>query len=122
MQEQDKCAVHECDLEPPDGVVPFGSPGAPPPVTRALLERGRDRFERFCAACHGIAGDGDSDVARAMTLRKPPSLVDANARALSDARILFVIERGYGLMPRHELSLVDRTAVLHFVRVLQGGP
>src|SRR5438477_7040054 len=33
-------------------------PKIPIPITRALVERGRDRFEIFCAACHGILGDG----------------------------------------------------------------
>ena len=121
MQEQPKCGVHECDLLPPDGVVAFGSAAEPPPLTRELVERGRDRFDRICAACHGVTADGDSDVARVMTLRKPPSLIDAKAKALPDAHILTVIDRGYGLMPRYELSLRDRYAVLHYVRVLQQG-
>ena len=30
----------------------------PIPVTRELLERGRSRFDIFCATCHGFAGEG----------------------------------------------------------------
>ena len=30
----------------------------PEPLTAALLERGRDRFEIVCATCHGLRGDG----------------------------------------------------------------
>ena len=132
MQHQPKCKVDEptsylaggaCNLEPPDGVVVYqpGPEPAPPPVTRALLERGRDRFDRICAPCHGLAADGDSQVARAMTLRKPPSLVDATVTGFSDARILFVIQHGYGLMPEYA-TLVrgdDRYAILHYVLALQ---
>lgn len=132
MQEQPRCTVHgatellpggSCDLEPPEGIVAMEPEAAapPPPVTRALLARGRDRFDRICAACHGLRADGDSQVARAMTLRRPPSLVDEAAARLSDERLATVIEAGYGVMPafRAVLSPADRHAVLHYVRVLQ---
>jgi len=130
MQEPVACTVHgttphlpngACDLQPPDGIVAMEPPAPPPPLSRALLERGRDRFERICATCHGLAGDGISQVSRAMTLRRPPSLVDVAAQRLPDDRILFVIERGYGVMPayRSVLAAADRHAVLHYVRALQ---
>jgi cytochrome c len=120
MQEQPKCA--DCKLHPPDDVVAFRDEGVlRPPVSRALVERGRDRFERFCAACHGVSGDGESDVARAMTLRRPPSLIDAAARGFDDQRIYTVITNGYGMMPSYSAALAsgDRWAVTEFVRVLQ---
>ena len=127
MQEQPRCQADgelggaPCNLQPPDGVVSVEAPPAPPPVTRALLERGKDRFERFCAPCHGVEADGNSYIARTMTLRSPPSLVDAAARSLPDDRVLFVIEHGYGLMPEYASAVPppDRYAILHFVRALQ---
>src|SRR5205823_332609 len=36
----------------------------PGPVTRALLLRGRERFDIYCAPCHSPLGDGDGIVAR----------------------------------------------------------
>jgi len=131
MQEQPRCQVHQqtdllpggqCDQQPPPGVVAYGPAEPPPPVTRALLERGRDRFARFCAPCHGVAADGDSYVAQVMELRKPPSLVDQAASRLSDERIMTVMATGYGLMPSYAepLALRDRYAILHFVRAMQG--
>jgi mono/diheme cytochrome c family protein len=132
MQRGPRCGVDEstellanasCEQPPPDGIVAFDPepPAPPPPITRALLVRGRDRFDRFCAPCHGLAGDGDSQVARAMSLRVPPSLVGAAAATLPDARILVTIERGYGVMPSYAMVLAprDRFAVLHYVRALQ---
>jgi mono/diheme cytochrome c family protein len=130
MQEQPRCTVHgatellpngSCDLVPPPEIVAMTPDEQPPPVTRALLERGRDRFERICAACHGLAADGDSQVARAMTLRRPPSLIDTRAAQLTDARILTVMESGYGMMPAYRglLAPRDRHAVLNYLRVLQ---
>jgi mono/diheme cytochrome c family protein len=132
MSEQPKCktdrdtpllASGACNLRPPDGTVEWqrSEPTARPPRTRALLVRGRDRYERFCAPCHGVAGDGDSDVARAMTLRRPPSLIDEAARTLPDARLFETITHGYGVMPGYDepLATDDRWAVIAFVHVLQ---
>jgi len=135
MQDQPSCKPFEaseqfangaCMQPAPIGAVAFdptpdGAAPPPPPITRALLVRGRDRFERFCAACHGLAADGDSQVARAMTLRRPPSLVDAEATSYPDERVLAVIEHGYGVMPSYAAMIAprDRYAILHYVRALQ---
>jgi mono/diheme cytochrome c family protein len=129
MQEQPKCTTHgtldgsACDQLPPAGIVAVGGDAvaARPPLTRAVIDRGRDRFDRMCAPCHGLAGDSDSDVSRAMTLRRPPSLVDEAARSLADDRVYFVISRGYGVMPSYggALAPADRWAVISYVRALQ---
>ncbi len=130
MQTQVRCETHgettlipdgECDRVPPEGVIAWRDEPAPrPELTRVVLERGRDRFENFCAACHGLAGDGDSDVGRAMTLRKPPSLVDAGAKRWNDDRLFDAISSGYGVMPSYAtLARRDRWAIVDYVRVLQ---
>ncbi|HWF19659.1 MAG TPA: cytochrome c, partial [Verrucomicrobiae bacterium] len=31
----------------------------PLPVNRAVLERGRERYDIYCSVCHGLSGDGD---------------------------------------------------------------
>jgi mono/diheme cytochrome c family protein len=130
MQESVSCTVHgatallprgTCDQPPPDGIVAMQRPLREPAVTRALLSRGRDRYERICAACHGIRADGVSQVARVMTIRRPPSLVDPQRTLLTDDHILVVMERGYGVMPPYRwLAGTDRYAILHYVRALQG--
>jgi mono/diheme cytochrome c family protein len=123
---------------PPDGTIPhdrvLGRPALtegiersayviaiPVPVNRGLLARGRVRFETFCAACHGVAGDGVSEVARNMALRKPPSLVAAPVTGFPPGRVFQVITRGYGLMPSYaaELTVRDRWAVVTYVEALQ---
>lgn len=93
----------------------------PPKVTRALLERGRDRFEVTCGACHGVDGYSTTVVASKMTLRPPPSLHEERIRNLSDRKIFQVVTEGYGLMPsyRAQLDFRDRWAVVHYVRALQ---
>ena len=93
----------------------------PLPVTTALLERGKHHFEILCAACHGLQGDGQSEVARHMDQRKPPSLIDARVRGFAAGRIFRVIGEGYGLMPSYARVLEPsaRWAVVGYVRALQ---
>jgi mono/diheme cytochrome c family protein len=121
---------------PPEGTVPYrsavdpvlgtglgpdGRPVAESPVAvdAKLLARGRARFDVFCAACHGVLGDGESQVALNMSLRKPPSL--HQFRDVPDGHFFRVMTSGFGLMPSYaaELSVEDRWAVVAYVRALQ---
>ena len=122
--------------QPPRGTVPYGPlldpavatgrgpdgrPVAllPVPVDPKLLARGRQRFDITCAACHGVLGDGESQVALNMSLRRPPSLHEF--RDLPDGTIYQIISEGFGLMPSYanELTVQDRWAVVAYVRALQ---
>src|SRR5690348_9779386 len=67
----------------------------PATVDRALLARGRDRYEIFCGVCHGLTGDGASAVAANMALRRPPSLVSAPVTEFPPGRVFRVISVGY---------------------------
>ncbi len=106
-----------------DGVMGSGAPVEviPIAITRPLLERGRERFEIVCAACHGIAGDGDSAVAHNMQRRRPPSFHEPRLVALSPGELYRTIVDGYGLMPSYAamISVDDRWAVIAYVRTLQ---
>jgi mono/diheme cytochrome c family protein len=90
-------------------------------VTRALLTRGRDGFERVCATCHGILGDGVSVVADKMEMRRPPSLDEPRIRALAPGMVFTVVTHGYGLMPSYAqmLDVEDRWAIVLYVQALQ---
>jgi mono/diheme cytochrome c family protein len=91
----------------------------PIPVTRELLAKGRKRFDITCATCHGPAGDGDSIVARQMSLHPPPSLHKYSDRA--PGYIFQVITKGFGMMASYaaELTVEERWAVVAYVRALQ---
>jgi hypothetical protein len=91
----------------------------PVPMTRKLLETGRKRYDITCGTCHGPLGDGDSIVARQMSLRPPPSLhryVDRPAGYIYE-----VITKGFGMMASYaaELTVEERWAVVAYVRALQ---
>src|SRR5688572_16098872 len=78
-----------------------GSRAIPLEVDLALVKRGRNRFEIFCATCHGIAGDAKSVVADQMDLVKPRSLVEAPVLGYPAGRIFRVAREGFGLMPSY---------------------
>jgi len=87
-------------------------------VTAEVMARGQKRFDIYCATCHGLLGDGDSMVARNMSVRPPPSLHDFAGRPVG--WYFDVITEGYGLMPsyRQELSTEDRWAVVAYLLAL----
>jgi mono/diheme cytochrome c family protein len=90
-------------------------------LDRRVLDAGRARFDIYCAACHGLRGDGDSEVARNMELRKPPNLLAPPIRDYPPGRVFHAATAGYGLMPayRAELSVDERWAVVAYLRALQ---
>ena len=145
MQRQQKYKAYQADetapggiamRHPPAGTVPYRSaidpvvatglgpdgravPVLPVAVTADVLARGRNRFDVHCAVCHGVLGDGESQVALNMSLRKPPSL--HAYRDVPDGHLFRVVTNGFGLMPSYaqSLSVEDRWAVVAYVRALQ---
>lgn len=93
----------------------------PVTVDVATLRRGRDRYDIYCAPCHGIAGDGKGIISDKVAQRLPPSLHDQYIRDYPVGRIYKAIAQGYGLMPSYgyELDAQDRWAVVAYVRALQ---
>jgi hypothetical protein len=91
----------------------------PIPLTPELLAVGRKRYDITCGTCHGPLGDGNSIVAKQMSLRPPPSLHLYVNRA--PGYIFQVITHGFGLMASYaaELSIEERWAVVAYVRALQ---
>jgi len=91
----------------------------PVEVTYELIEQGREKYDIFCMACHGAAGDGNG-------VTKPYGVLAANyhddrLRDVEDGHIYDVIMNGKGLM----LPLSDRIspeegwAIVLYVRALQ---
>jgi mono/diheme cytochrome c family protein len=109
---------------PPRGTVPLEAPlellRKPPPLTMALLERGRHRYDIVCATCHGLTGEADTIVASNFALRPPPSFHEPRLKEKPDAHLFDAITLGYGLMPAFtEISVEDRWGIVAYVRALQ---
>ena len=92
----------------------------PFPITREHLARGRERFEIFCAPCHGLAGYGDGMVVR-RGFRRPPSYHIERLRQAPVGHFFDVISRGFGAMGdfADRIPPEDRWAVVAYLRALQ---
>lgn len=91
-----------------------------PPLTRALIERGRERYTIYCAPCHGAGGYGDG-VVPSRGFPHPPSYHVERLREAPDGHFLFVIRNGFGAMfpYAHRVPPRDRWAVVAYIRALQ---
>ena len=85
-----------------------------------LLERGRDRFNIFCSACHGLAGSGNGIMIQ-KGFTPAPSYFDERIVNLSDGQIFHVITNGVRTMQPvgNQVPVDDRWAITAYVRALQ---
>jgi mono/diheme cytochrome c family protein len=92
----------------------------PFPVTQEVLERGKERFEIFCAMCHGLTGEGDGMIVR-RGFRKPPSYHEDRLRQARVGYFFRVMTEGFGAMPsyRAQVPVQDRWAIAAYIRALQ---
>ena len=92
----------------------------PATIPAAMLARGRERFDIFCAPCHSVRGDGDGFIAR-RGFPHPPSYGDARLRAAPDRHFYDVITQGYGVMYAYgdRVAPADRWAIVAWIRELQ---
>ena len=92
----------------------------PFPVTEEVMKRGQERFDIFCAPCHGRTGNGDGMVVR-RGYRRPPAYSDERIRETTVGHIFDVITNGFGAMPDYEAQVppADRWAIVAYVKALQ---
>jgi hypothetical protein len=92
----------------------------PFPVTREVLERGRQQFNIFCAPCHGQTGLGNGMVVQ-RGFRPPPSFDNETIRNQAVGYWFDVMTNGFGAMPdyRAQVAPADRWAIAGYIRALQ---
>jgi mono/diheme cytochrome c family protein len=89
-------------------------------VDAPLMARGHERYDIFCAPCHGRTGAGDGMVVR-RGYRPPPSLHDDRLRSTPVGHFFDVMTNGFGAMPDYaaQITAEDRWAIIAYVRALQ---
>jgi hypothetical protein len=94
-----------------------------PPMSLALVQRGRERFNIFCSECHGYTGEGDGMVAQ-RGFPHPPSFHDPRLIAAPDEHFVDVITNGHGVMYSYadRVPPPDRWAIAAYIRALQKLP
>lgn len=111
----------------PDGQFLTSFPLDRSELSQGFMARGRERYEIFCAPCHGVEGAGQGSVAvRALQL-KEPGFVPPRDFHTDDLRNRTVgelfesITNGVGSMPAYgdQIRPADRWAIILYVRALQ---
>jgi len=100
--------------------------GIPIPVTREVLERGRERYGINCAICHGVGGAGNGQVSNFWSGAPVANLLDERIRLMPDGQVFDVISHGKGVAPNwtmfpygDKITVEDRWAVVAWMRALQ---
>jgi mono/diheme cytochrome c family protein len=96
-----------------------------------VVARGQERFNIYCAPCHGRTGDGKGMVVcKRDTPAEPcqsrgfaplPSYEDPRLRQMPDGQIFATITHGVRTMPAYgpQVPVADRWAIVAYVRALQ---
>jgi mono/diheme cytochrome c family protein len=93
----------------------------PLPVDEALLERGHERFDIYCAPCHGRLGDGNGITKKLGVMPAVANLHDKRIVEMADGEIFNTISNGKGLMGAYGpvVPTADRWAIIAYLRALQ---
>lgn len=95
----------------------------PLPLTEQVMARGQQRFQIYCAPCHGSAGDGKG-VTTKFGMAVIADLHDTKTRKVvqqPDGQLFETITFGKNLMGPYGgiIPSEDRWAIIHYVRALQ---
>jgi mono/diheme cytochrome c family protein len=111
----------------PQGAAPQGAAAYPDDVevfpiavTREVVVRGKERYDIFCSACHGLTGNGDGMIVR-RGFRRAASFNDDRLRQAPVGHYFDAITNGWGAMPSYspQIPAQDRWAIIAYIRALQ---
>jgi mono/diheme cytochrome c family protein len=97
------------------------APGANEEAKRtALLARGQERFNIYCAPCHDMTGSGHGMVVKHGMI-PPPTFHQDRIRHMPDGQLFATISNGIRNMPAYGINVPveDRWAIVSYVRALQ---
>jgi Cytochrome C oxidase, cbb3-type, subunit III len=92
----------------------------PFPITRADLERGRERFNIYCTPCHDYTGGGNGMIVQ-RGFPHPPSFHSDRLRNAPVGHFFGVMTNGFGAMYSYadRVDVADRWRIAAYIRVLQ---
>ena len=92
----------------------------PFPITRADLDRGRERYNIYCTPCHDYTGTGTGMIVQ-RGFPHPPSFHTDRLRAAPVGHFFGVMTNGFGRMYSYSdrVDVGDRWRIAAYIRVLQ---
>ena len=93
----------------------------PVPITREFVLRGRERYNIYCAVCHGKAGDGEGIVMAGGYGFARIGYHNNRLRQIENGYLYDVIANGVRTMPAYgqQIPVADRWAITAYIRALQ---
>jgi len=91
----------------------------PVKATGASIQKGKEIYEKKCALCHGIKGDGKGPAAAGLN-PKPTNFKDSHGEKMTDGEHFWKITKGKGGMPSFakDLTEEERWHVINYVNTL----
>jgi mono/diheme cytochrome c family protein len=92
----------------------------PFPITEAVMERGRERYDIYCSPCHSRVGDGNGMIVK-RGYRQAANLHLPRYLSQPVGHYYDVISHGWGAMPDYSTQIepADRWAIAAYIRALQ---
>ena len=92
----------------------------PFPITRTVLERGRERYNIYCSPCHDYTGGGNGLVVQRGFPPPPSYHIDRLMKAPA-GHFFDVMTNGFGMMYSYASRVTpeDRWAIVAYIRALQ---
>jgi mono/diheme cytochrome c family protein len=92
----------------------------PMPVTADVMARGQERFNVFCAPCHGRTGAGNGMIVQ-RGFKAPPTYHEDRLRNAPVGYLFDVMTNGFGVMQDYsaQVPVADRWAIAAYIRALQ---
>jgi mono/diheme cytochrome c family protein len=92
----------------------------PVQATVEMMERGQERYNIYCAPCHGIDGYGEGMIVQ-RGFPPPQSLHTDRLRGAPDGHFYDVITNGFGRMFDYSYRIQpdDRWAIVAYIRAMQ---
>jgi mono/diheme cytochrome c family protein len=93
----------------------------PFPVTLQLMNRGEQRFNIYCAPCHGKTGEGNGITKKIGAMAIVANLHDARIVKMTDGEIFNTVSYGKNNMQGYapQIPVEDRWAIIAYLRALQ---
>jgi mono/diheme cytochrome c family protein len=93
----------------------------PIPSSKESIGRGKARFEKSCATCHGLDGNGYGPAAQSITTPVRPLSIWKNADASADGYLFWFITNGRTDMPAWGvvLSEKERWDLINYIKTLE---
>jgi len=92
-------------------------------ATKASIQRGKEIYEKKCALCHGIKGDGKGTASAGLN-PKPTNFKDSHGEKMTDGEHFWKITTGKGGMPSFakDLTEEERWYVVNYINTFSKHP